>query len=61
MGTDPAGTGDVLAGLVAARLAAGAQPLEAAAEAVYAHGAAADAWPQGLPMVAGELAARLTP
>lgn len=56
-----AGTGDVLAGVVAARLAAGAQPLDAAADAVYAHGAAADAWPAGLPLVAGQLAARLTP
>ena len=56
-----AGTGDVLAGLVAARLATGAQAMDAAADAVYAHGAAADAWPAGLPLVAGQLAGRLTP
>lgn len=36
-----AGTGDVLAGLVASRLATGASPLEAACEAVWLHGAAA--------------------
>lgn len=56
-----AGTGDVLAGLVAARLATGAQAMDAAADAVYAHGAAADAWPEGRPLVAGQLAGRLTP
>ena len=36
-----AGTGDVLAGIVAARLAAGALPLRAAGEAVWLHAAAA--------------------
>ena len=36
-----AGTGDVLAGLVAARLAVGGDPLVAAAEAVWLHGEAA--------------------
>lgn len=36
-----AGTGDVLAGIVAARLAAGALPLAAAGEAVWLHGEAA--------------------
>lgn len=36
-----AGTGDVLAGMVAARMAAGEPALQAAADAVYAHGLAA--------------------
>lgn len=36
-----AGTGDVLAGLIAARLAAGAPPLQAAEEALWLHGRAA--------------------
>lgn len=40
-----AGTGDVLAGMVGARLAAGASALRAACDAVYAHGLAADQWP----------------
>lgn len=51
-----AGTGDVLAGLVAARLAAGETAFDAAAAAVYAHGRAADAWPADRPLTAGELA-----
>ncbi|ABM57187.1 bifunctional ADP-dependent NAD(P)H-hydrate dehydratase/NAD(P)H-hydrate epimerase [Verminephrobacter eiseniae] len=54
-----AGTGDVLAGMVGARLAAGASPLNAACDAVYAHGRAADAWPAGQALTAGELARRL--
>jgi hydroxyethylthiazole kinase-like uncharacterized protein yjeF len=36
-----AGTGDVLAGLIASRLATGADPLAAASEAVWLHGEAA--------------------
>ena len=40
-----AGTGDVLAGMVGARLAAGASDQQAACDAVYAHGVAADQWP----------------
>jgi hydroxyethylthiazole kinase-like uncharacterized protein yjeF len=36
-----AGTGDVLAGIVASRLASGAEPFAAACEAVWLHGAAA--------------------
>nr|WP_119084586.1 NAD(P)H-hydrate dehydratase [Altererythrobacter sp. B11] len=36
-----AGTGDVLAGLMASRLASGAEPLHAATEAVWLHGEAA--------------------
>ncbi len=38
------GTGDVLTGVVAAHLAQGLAPLDAASTAVYLHGAAADAW-----------------
>ncbi|HMA07140.1 MAG TPA: NAD(P)H-hydrate dehydratase, partial [Ramlibacter sp.] len=51
-----AGTGDVLAGLMAARLAAGSTALDAAAEAVYAHGLAADRWPAGRALTAFDLA-----
>jgi hydroxyethylthiazole kinase-like uncharacterized protein yjeF len=56
-----AGTGDVLAGLIGARLAGGLSALEAATTAVWLHGAAADAWPQGMALTAGALARRLTP
>lgn len=41
-----AGTGDVLAGMVGALLAAGLPAFEAACEAVYLHGQAADTWQQ---------------
>lgn len=51
-----AGTGDVLAGMIAARLGAGASALEAAADAVYAHGLAADLWPSARPLTAAALA-----
>lgn len=54
-----AGTGDVLAGLVGARLAAGLAAHEAACAAVYRHGAVADGWPQAQPLTAGALARRL--
>ncbi|WP_048438707.1 bifunctional ADP-dependent NAD(P)H-hydrate dehydratase/NAD(P)H-hydrate epimerase [Caenimonas sp. SL110] len=54
-----AGTGDVLAGLIAARLAAGDAAFEAAASAVFAHGLAADHWPIHRPLTAAALAARL--
>jgi hydroxyethylthiazole kinase-like uncharacterized protein yjeF len=40
-----AGTGDVLAGLIGARLAQGQPALEAACDAVYLHGQIADRWP----------------
>lgn len=51
-----AGTGDVLAGLIGARLAAGKAAFEAACAAVYAHGQAADEWPSAKPLVASRLA-----
>ena len=51
-----AGTGDVLAGMVGARLARGWGVFEAACEAVYEHGLAADQWPDNKPLLAAELA-----
>lgn len=51
-----AGTGDVLAGMVAARLAMGASAFDAAAGAVYEHGRAADRWPADRPLTASALA-----
>ena len=54
-----AGTGDVLAGLVAALLAAGAEPFGAAAAAAYRPGLAADRWPSGRALTAGVLAKTL--
>jgi hydroxyethylthiazole kinase-like uncharacterized protein yjeF len=50
-----AGTGDVLAGLVAARLALGGDAFEAACEAVHAHGSTADRWPADRPLTASAL------
>lgn len=58
-GLATAGTGDVLAGLVAARLAHGLSAIEAAADAVYTHGALADAWPREETLVASRLAQRI--
>jgi hydroxyethylthiazole kinase-like uncharacterized protein yjeF len=49
-----AGTGDVLAGLVGARLSGGLGAMDAAAEAVYQHGQAADDW-QGSVLAASTL------
>ena len=54
-----AGTGDVLAGCVAARLAAGSPPFEAAAGAAWLHGLAADRWPAHRPLLAADLARTL--
>lgn len=54
-----AGTGDVLAGMVGAHLAAGASGLRAASEAVYQHGQVADAWPAGPALTASALARRV--
>jgi hydroxyethylthiazole kinase-like uncharacterized protein yjeF len=51
-----AGTGDVLAGMVGAHLAGGMDAFEAACQAVYQHGLAADRWPAGSTLVAGSLA-----
>lgn len=51
-----AGTGDVLAGMVAARLAQRSEAFEAACAAVYEHGLAADQWPAGQPLTASALA-----
>lgn len=51
-----AGTGDVLAGMIAARLGGGETAFDAACGAVYLHGLAADRWPAGLPLTAAVLA-----
>ena len=57
------GTGDVLAGLVGARIAQGPNTLEAAFEAACAavaqHGQVADDWPPGKALTASRLAQRL--
>jgi hydroxyethylthiazole kinase-like uncharacterized protein yjeF len=51
-----AGTGDVLAGMIGARLANGQPAFQAACEAVWLHGHAADTWPDGQALTAGALA-----
>ncbi len=51
-----AGTGDVLAGMVGAQLAAGHNGFDAACRAVYLHGELADTWPAQTPLTAGLLA-----
>lgn len=51
-----AGTGDVLAGMVGAHLAAGRLPFDAACDAVYQHGHIADLWPATHSLTAGQLA-----
>lgn len=51
-----AGTGDVLAGLIGARLAQGESAFDAACAAVWLHGRAADSWPQDRALTAGALA-----
>jgi ADP-dependent NAD(P)H-hydrate dehydratase / NAD(P)H-hydrate epimerase len=62
-----AGTGDVLAGMIGAALAAlassaslaeGRDAFEAVVDAVYRHGRAADQWPPATPMTASALARR---
>ena len=56
-----AGTGDVLAGAIGAGLAAGVPEFQAACEAVYLHGLAADRWPAGQTLTASMLARSLRP
>ncbi len=53
-----AGTGDVLAGTIASRLAAGADAFKAAAEGLWLHGEAARRTP--VPFTAGQLAQSIT-
>jgi hydroxyethylthiazole kinase-like uncharacterized protein yjeF len=54
-----AGTGDVLAGLLGARLAAGIDAFDAACSACWHHGRTADDWPEGHTLTASALARRL--
>jgi ADP-dependent NAD(P)H-hydrate dehydratase / NAD(P)H-hydrate epimerase len=54
-----AGTGDVLAGMVGARMAAGEQAFHAACHAVFQHGKLADCWPPNRRLTAGALIAEL--
>jgi len=54
-----AGTGDVLAGMIGARLAAGQPAFQAACDAVYLHGLQADHWPEAPPLTASALAKAL--
>jgi len=56
-----AGTGDVLAGLIGARLAGGLPALEAACAAAHQHGAVADCRDDGAALTASELARALRP
>jgi hydroxyethylthiazole kinase-like uncharacterized protein yjeF len=51
-----AGTGDVLAGMIGARLANGQPAFQAACEAVWLHGHAADTWPADQALTASALA-----
>ncbi|MDP3171606.1 MAG: NAD(P)H-hydrate dehydratase, partial [Polaromonas sp.] len=51
-----AGTGDVLAGMLGAALAAGLPALEAACSAVFQHGRLADDWPTNQSLTASRLA-----
>jgi hydroxyethylthiazole kinase-like uncharacterized protein yjeF len=53
------GTGDVLAGLVGARMAQGLSSFDAACAAVAQHGQVADDWPPGEALTASRLAQRL--
>ena len=49
-----AGSGDVLAGWIGARLAKGEDAWKAASHAVYAHGLQAESGPQDQPLIADE-------
>jgi hydroxyethylthiazole kinase-like uncharacterized protein yjeF len=51
-----AGTGDVLAGIIGAGMAAGRTDFDAACHAVYQHGHIADSWPNHIPLTASQLA-----
>jgi len=51
-----AGTGDVLAGMIGAKLAAGTPAFRAACEAVYQHGKIADEWTASTILTASLLA-----
>ena len=51
-----AGTGDVLAGMIGAALAAGRPAMAASCDAVWRHGDLADRWPASVPLTAGALA-----
>jgi hydroxyethylthiazole kinase-like uncharacterized protein yjeF len=53
-----AGSGDVLAGLIGAKLAQGQSEFEAARQAVYTHGEIADLWPAEERLTAWALASR---
>lgn len=53
------GSGDVLAGLVGARMAGGQAPFAAARDAVFRHGEVADQWPPGPALSAMALARSL--
>ncbi len=55
-----AGTGDVLAGMVGAKLSAGMRAFQAACEAVYLHGQIADQWPNASPLTASRLALQIS-
>jgi hydroxyethylthiazole kinase-like uncharacterized protein yjeF len=52
------GTGDVLAGMIGARLAGDGSAWDAACHAVYLHGSLADHWPPASTLTASELARR---
>lgn len=54
-----AGTGDVLAGLIGARLAAGMPAFEAACASAFQHGDLADRWPADAALTAAALAGAL--
>ena len=54
-----AGTGDVLAGLIGARLASRLSAFQCAYESVYLHGRVADKWNKSFPMTAHDLAKNL--
>ena len=58
-GLATAGTGDVLAGQIGARLAAGGNAFQCACESVYLHGQIADQWCNPFTMTAKDLAINL--